>query len=644
MRMKISAIICAASLGLFADVSDNDSGLWRLSFRAGTKGKEIVLDSAKCPPCVEEKTVSGRRLVWRGLSLDAGDGTVDVTCTIERNNVYGWDEYRISVKNRSSAYGLFETEYPRFKSLLKPGEGSLVRPGGCWGGQRLRNYVAGRFPFPDWASPFQFAIFEKDAGGGTLVAALDPEGCIKYLNYTDKFDFSFSTPAVDAGVPGKAGAPEYAVALYGFDGGWVDAAKTYRKWSISNARWMKKGPLVTRKERSIAASRDIGLWLLFQYDLSVPLSLIENDRIGKALARIDGRFPVAVHMYGWWQRPRDGLRAEYPEYPPAREGFAEMCARLSDKGVRIMPYLNGRLWDWSQKDFKSVERWMCRNADGTLHKERWGTHDHSAVCPVTEIWGEKLVSVGKSMVNGCNVNALYYDQIASMTAVPCYAANHGHPVGGGNHWVGGYRKCVEMIHSALPDIPLTSENWAEPYTDLFDGFLVWGPNVGNDVPLLPVVYSGYMLPFGCRVLRDGEISPQAFYSLQARSFLWGAQPGWERSWVLGDKYRAHFDFLLKLAEKRRLALDFFADGEFLGPVDNEVNYDPLRLKVLRWGKTLDAELPPVMAARWANPAGERMIAVVNTTETHRRFAASGISMELEPLEVKFVKQPSSKGE
>ena len=229
-----------------------------------------------------------------------------------------------------------------------------------------------------------------------------------------------------------------------------------------------------------------------------------------------------------------------------------------------------------------------------------------------------------------------------MTAVPCYAADHGHAVGGGSHWTGGYRKSVAKIRAALPDTPLTTENWSEPYTDLFDGFLVWGPNVGNDVPLLPVVYSGYMSPFGCRVMREGEVSPQAFYALQARSFLWGAQPGWERSWVLGEKYRPHFEFLLKLAERRRSALEFFADGEFMGPVENEVRYEPLKLQVQRWGKVLDAELPPVMAAEWKAPSGRRMVAVVNVTETPRRFAASGTVRELGPLEISYVERQEGK--
>lgn len=629
IRMAAAAAVCAVVAVAAPAASAGDAGLWKLSFRAGTAGKEVVLDSTKCGACTEEKTASGRRLAWRGLDLEQGDATVDVVCDISRNAERGWDEYRISVANRSGVFGLFETEYPRLGPFLKKGEGSLVRPGGCWGGQRLRENVRGRFPFPDWASPFQMAIFEKDSGGGTLVAALDPEGCVKFLNYTDDFRFSVSTPAVDAGVPGKAGAPCFAVAVRPFDGGWIDAAKMYRSWSAGNAMWMKKGPLVSRKDRS-AAFRDIGMWFLFQYNHSIPLSRTE-DEIGKAVDLVAGRFPIAVHMYSWHKHPHDVL---VPDYFPARDGFAEMVARLSKKGVRMMPYLNGRIWSWDHEGFKKAEKWMCRNADGTLHNERWGGKDFSAVCPSSKKWGDWLVVLGKKMVGEYGAGALYYDQIASMTAVACYASNHGHPVGGGTHWVDGYRKSVEKVHAALPDIPLTSENWSEPYTDMFDGFLVWGPNVGNDVPLTPAVYSGYMSPFACRVLRD--VTDQAFYALQARSFLWGAQTGWEHPWILEEKYRNRLDFLFKLVEKRRGALEFFADGEFMGPVENRVRHEPLKFKVLRWGRTLDAEMSPVMAAEWKSPAGRRIVAVVNVADTPRRFEAGGVSLDLAPLEVRIV--------
>ena len=630
--MKVRSILAGVAAGLAASGFGSDDGLWRLAFRAGTSGAAVTLDADRSGAGQVEHTAEGRRLVWRGLDLEKGDGAVDVICTISRNAGFDWDEYRIHVENRSSKYGLFETEYPRLKALTKPGKGSLIRPGGCWGAQRIREKVRLCAAYPDWASPFQLAMFERDSGGGTMVAALDAEGLIKYFNYTDGFDYSCSVPAVDAGCPGKAGAPEFAVAVARYDGDWLSAAKRYRRWVERNALWMRKGSLVSRKDRA-DTFRDIGIWFLFQYHHDIPLERTERE-LAKALKIIDGRLPVAAHIYCWHRHPQD---VYLPEYFPARDGFREMVGRLSAKGVRIMPYLNGRIWDHENMNFESVRKWMCRNADGTLQKEHWHEHDFSAVCPSAGMWGEWLVSLGKTMTKDYGAGALYYDQISSMVAVPCYAADHGHSVGGGTHWTGGYRKIVEGIRAAVPLIPLTSENWSEPYTDLFDGFLVWGPNIGNDVPMTPAVYSGYMRTFACRVGRD--VSDQAFFALQARSFLWGAQTGWEQPWILEDKYRHRLDYLIRLALTRRTALDFFADGEFLGQVENRIDVSPLKLKVCRWGRELDAELPPVMAARWKNASGEVITAVANVTDKTQSFdgGATALRFDLSPMEIRLVR-------
>ena len=48
-------------------------------------------------------------------------------------------------------------------------------------------------------------------------------------------------------------------------------------------------------------------------------------------------------------------------------------------------------------------------------------------------------------------------------------------------------------------------------------------------------------------------------------------------------------------------------------------------------------MQPVMAAEWRNPSGRRMVAVVNAATSPQRFEAPGISLDLAPLEVRFVK-------
>ena len=46
-KSVFGGIVLSISFGLFAALPVEDHWLWKLSFRAGTQGKEIVLDSTK---------------------------------------------------------------------------------------------------------------------------------------------------------------------------------------------------------------------------------------------------------------------------------------------------------------------------------------------------------------------------------------------------------------------------------------------------------------------------------------------------------------------------------------------------------------------------------------------------------------------
>ena len=52
--------------------------------------------------------------------------------------------------------------------------------------------------------------------------------------------------------------------------------------------------------------------------------------------------PIACHVYNWHQIPFDN---DYPHYFPAREEFLEKAPILQKAGLKLLPYINGRLWD-----------------------------------------------------------------------------------------------------------------------------------------------------------------------------------------------------------------------------------------------------------------------------------------------------------
>ena len=117
----------------FCGGADPSPGLWTLVFRAGTGGKEVAVGAAKAAGRCERKA-SGLSFVWERVDIEKGDGALDVRCDVDWRGKSGRYEFTIKVKNRSAAYGLYSTEYPRLRQVVKEGSGSVIFPGGNWGG------------------------------------------------------------------------------------------------------------------------------------------------------------------------------------------------------------------------------------------------------------------------------------------------------------------------------------------------------------------------------------------------------------------------------------------------------------------------------------------------------------------------------
>ena len=594
----------------YAKDRSGQTGLWKLVFRAGPSGAEKILDARDCPNVKVTQTDGTLNFVWKNIDLDAGDAAVDVACRVQWIAAKGRYEFRIAVRNRSERYGLFETTYPRIPSILRRDEGSVILPGGNWGAQRIRYNWPHNSIYPDYDVPIQMVMFEADQGGGFMVAPLDGDACIKYIVTDDKYNCAIRVPAPNAGKPGSANAPGFPIALYPYSESWWQAAKHYRAWAEEKASWMKKGPIARRADFA-RELREGGLWMLITSKESVAKS--ERD-LNRTLEKVAGRVPVLVHWYVWHKHPFDTM---YPDYFPVREGFSETVKRLRGKGVVIMPYVNGRLWDRGDPAFAEVASSACFQTNGIPYVEKWSKREFSAMCQSTAFWRDKMSSVVDRLVGECGANSIYFDQIASMKAVVCYADRHGHPVGGGTHWAGDYCRLVQDCRDRHPEVSFTSENFSEPYIGVFDGFLTWSPNTDYDIPIIPAVYSGYCTTFACRTQPDYTM--EAFRAAHGRTFLFGGQGGWEMEWILEDAHAAKFEYMVRLAQIRRTALDFFADGELLGMVPNRKPTSPLKLKWELWGRPLETELPPVMATRWRNPVGREMVAIVNFTDREESF-------------------------
>ena len=593
-------------------------GLWRLQFRKGAAGEACELASRTVPPGRVETTVSGLRFVWEKLSLADEPGVVDVVCEVTRETAGDGFEFRIQVANRSKVYGLYETCYPYLERVSSAGAGDVAMPGGHWptgnwGMALIRKNRQGKFAsYPGSPMPMQFAAFLRE-GAGLYFAAHDDGATPKSFRLTPGQDVSFETLASDAGVPGKAGAPTFPVVVATFKGDWWQAAARYRAGATQQA-WTRKGPIAARTDYPRRLVEN-GFWL----NLSGTPEMVEKWA-NEAHARVAGRVPFGIHWYCWHEIPFDHT---YPEYFPTKKGFAEAVARLKAKGILVMPYINGRLWDMDIPSFAAARPFATKDENGKPRIELYASRRRLVpMCVAEPYWGRKVNEICSRLMDECGVNGIYLDQIGAARPATCYDATHHHPLGGGRHWVDGYRTLLTPIKAkaAAQGVVLTTENTAEPYMDNIDAYLTWLTDQDTDIPALQAVYSGYTTWFGSWMDANNDLA--GFRSCQMRETLWGCQIGWFGPWILEAAKRDQFECVVKLAALRVSKKEFFAEGRLLGEVANEVACPPFKTVWKVRGKSAPATLPSVYAFLWENPRGEMMLALGNVSDAPRTFRAT----------------------
>lgn len=131
----------------------------------------------------------------------------------------------------------------------------------------------------------------------------------------------------------------YSIVLAGVEG-WYEGTQIYRDFALASTSWGSSSNLSTR-----AANHALPPWLL-----TTPLwvtTSVEPSGIGPACAALaqvlalPTGIDVVVHWYGWNNEIFD---TNYPNYT-ARAGFAAGVAACQATGMRVIPYINGRLFD-----------------------------------------------------------------------------------------------------------------------------------------------------------------------------------------------------------------------------------------------------------------------------------------------------------
>lgn len=423
---------------------------------------------------------------------------------------------------------------------------------------------------------------EKSKCTGLYIAAHDADATFKEQEFhvdtkTGTVSISSVYPAENCGSSHSRFAP-CKIVMESYRGNWFDAALMYRDWVRREASWYPRTKINTDGRTDTPLwMKELAVWT--QHWQGTPSKM--SDELRKFQTPLG--IPVGVRSYGWHQIPFDN---DYPHYFPTKAGFKSAVAEIQKDGkFFVMPYINGRIWD--RRD-RRMEDWLftkealpgvAKKEDGSCVFEHWGDketdgsrREFGVMCPASDIWNNKMRELifrlshpqDNQAGNDGNfgVKAVYVDQIAGEPPVLCYDSSHGHPLGGGAWWVAAQRKMFGKIKSELPnDTALTVECNAEPYIDVFDGYLTWHFVYNNQVPAFAAVYGGAIQMFGRFYGNNTDVI--ACKMKLAESFVFGEQLAGCLPSLINEPER--FDYLKKVVALRYKFREFFYKGEMVRP-------------------------------------------------------------------------------
>jgi hypothetical protein len=418
----------------------------------------------------------------------------------------------------------------------------------------------------------------------------------------------------------------YDVAFGPIQGDWYDAAKTYRRWLLSQGR-MK--PIIERQDIP-AWFKSINVWYQGEdHNPKEELMAKTVDRLRTIRERLGE--PFAFHWYLWQKgRTHD---VNYPDYFPASPGFSNAITTLRNAGVRVMPYINVELFDTNLQMWTDdhADLWASRNYLGDYNKVLWGDLGSLKgpingpkmvnMCPGTQYWQDKMVGCVKTLVQDYGVDAVYFDELHVYPFL-CYATNHLHSVIGGNYFANSYREIIRRAKEECgkKDLVLTGEGESDIYADVISAQLTWADTKPDSLPMFQSVMKDYTIEFGLMMVRPEIENMDCFAGKIGFSLVRGRQLGWipfDQGDVLDPSQTAQMDFLKSAAKCRTAARDFLLYGEYLRSPDTlSAGTHEVRWRNGGGGLASPDEVirvPNVMASAYKAPNGDIGIVLVNVT-------------------------------
>ena len=290
---------------------------------------------------------------------------------------------------------------------------------------------------------------------------------------------------------------------------------------------------------------------------------------------------------------------------------------LQGKGVYVMPYINGRLWDTRDKGAEDFEfsrvalPAATKDEEGKPNTETYGSKEAdgspvrlAVMCPATELWQRTVRQTVLRLMNEYGVKGVYIDQVAAASPVLCFDRSHGHPTGGGHWWTTSYNDLMAAIRTAKPaDRMVTTECNAEPFIKSFDGYLTWHWCFDGQVPAFPAVYGGALQMFG-RAYRGGPTPDLALRMKAGQQLVFGEQIGWFDAAVIQNKQNA--DFLHQVVGLRWRLRRLFYAGEMARPPKLQGTIPTVRAD-WQWDNPGWVTTDAVLTGAWTLPREHRCI-------------------------------------
>lgn len=604
-----------------------DAPLFTLVARKKDEETFLTVDSAQ--DWSEVSAVGGETVHTLSFSGNASLPGVTVLLSAVTSDTRNRIAWTVRLYSENTAYTLYECDYP----ILSFGACSRTKvffPYGCGEVYPSVRTFGSRQNYPSYGASMQYmALWHTGVKRGLYYGLHDPAPAYKKLQYKKSEGDPIAhlkaiMPLRDIDMPCNSQTLEGEAVWQLFDGDWYDAALLYRDFFEKHASW--------KPEMQDGKRKDTPEWLRTNPHWWRKRMLWDEGFADELLeASDDLGMHSPVHLYDWFQIPYD---TNYPHYFPAKDAFLPGMRRLQENGVRVMPYINGRLWDTHDKgkedwQFTPVARPNCTKKMGDkpfLEVYPTSNIELAIMCPSTALWQEKQKEIMDTLFCEFGVDAVYIDQIGAAQAYPCEDRTHSHRAGGGTWWVESYRNLLDHARRIMPEGScLTTECTSDPYMKDIQAYLSWIWIKNDQVPAFMVIYNGYVSVFG----RNYNYAPDAAGQdiLAAQSLTYGEQMGW----IFPETYQKlkHKDFYKKCVRTRTEIGSFFYDGRLLrSPVIEDTHFiQTKKIAAEAYGGLL--RHTAAFSELWERKDGKKLLLLINasareTTPTVRTKLPNGI--------------------